>query len=139
VSRTYIGFFVALLGIVLLGVGIKNHSKLWAGVQTKTVVVNQSTKQEEVSDNDTAETGELRVEHRWHYVDKGCAKDESKCSPVGEYQFRDKSNKIWVMKFCNQPPPNIKENSVVNITYMKKDQPDCTIFVNAGIIWEPLK
>lgn len=134
-NRRVIGITIFLLGFILLTFSIKYRKQLWAGVVWNGIKKEEPIKvtQETVNPIEI-QTGKLTVEHRWHYIDKDCDKDEDTCTPSGTYQFRDEVNTLWLMTFCNDPPPNMVQGSIVDIRYTKADK--CVSFINARVYKE---
>lgn len=129
-KRNIVGFIILSIGIALLSVGVKYRKELWNGVRTvkaPAVVTVMMPKIEAKEEIKWLKTGEITVEHKWNYT----ATEASS----GAYQFRDKENNILLIKFCNSPPPEMSEGSVVDIKYTITDK-DCDNFINAKVYKE---
>ena len=142
-KRAITGWATLVLGLIMLGIGLRYHSTLWVGYHTETVVkevvriVPQSPTQDaptvvpsEQLNKGQLSTGPLKIQETYELT-KGNL-------PSGDLQVLDANNKIWMLSLCspenNGINPKFKEGSWVNIVYTKEET--CYRFLNATLLKE---
>lgn len=136
--RIMLGFFIVIIGGMMVFIGIRHRHQLWSGVQTKEVPASLVsnipviTKQQKLEAGQF-DTGNLEIQNKYETKDNHL--------PSGDYQVRDVNNKIWMLKLCPAENdgvlPDFVIGSVVNIVYVKGN--DCYRFLNATLIKEAEK